>query len=50
MCLAVVSSQELGGVPKQFIEDYIRIKKLDSMLFVVEDSATGIVQRFASLI
>ena len=45
MLLAVVSSQELSVVPKQFIEDYIRVKKLDSMLFVVEDRTTGIKTR-----
>ena len=40
--LAVVSSKELGVVSKRFIEDYIRVKKLDSIIFVVENSTTGI--------
>ena len=39
--LAVVSSEELSVVPKQFIEDYIRAKKLDSIVFVVEDRTTA---------
>ena len=41
LALGVVQAQDVLGFPGKFLEDYIKTKKLNNILFVAEDGSTS---------